>query len=44
MKEGSGSVIKMDWEGGCVKDLGPAARQFVEELFVESLVGFFGAH
>lgn len=24
--------------------LRPAARQFVEELFVESLVGFFGAH
>ena len=24
--------------------LRPAASQFVEELFVESLIGFFGAH
>lgn len=26
------------------ESLGPSARQFMEELFVESLVGFFRSH
>jgi hypothetical protein len=36
----SSDVLVMDGSG----DLRPTASQFVEEFFVQSLVGFFGAH